>query len=576
MFRRNVPQILALLALCTLLWCHLYARWSIASWQVPVEYAEDPDKADAVLVLASIKAASEGHLLPLFQKNIPELGAPFTANWSDYPGGEEVLTSLAGLLARCVGLFAALNLALLAAHLLAAVAFYFSCRIARAHWAWSMAGAIAFSFSRYGIAHGAHHLALVWYWHIPLCILVCSQLARRAGIQFGRPGYWFAIAVAIVTGLQNVYYTNMFVQLALLAGGWQWIRRTWKNALPAASIAGTALLTFIFMRLDTFVCRAREGFNGEAVARSYSYLEYYALKFSDLIIPPPDHRLASAASFSQDYFSQVLVPGETPPACYLGVVGVASLILLASVCVKHLLRRKPGLPLEAWQLTWIGFYSSVGGLNAVAGACGFLLFRSTTRYSLFILTILLLFAVRRLSLLTRLYPGIPAQFGISGAALCVAALAIWDQTPAPPSKKEQDAVATLVASDRSFTENMEQHLAPGARVFQLPVMEFPESPEEGVPTYDHFRPYLYSKHLAFSFGAVKGRQRDEWQQEVASLPATQLVASLLKRGFSAIYINCNGYKDKGGALIQQLQAIGAQVIRRPNSELVCVVLNSAG
>ncbi len=572
MFRRNAFPVLALLCLCAIIWCHVYARWSVASFNIPVDYGDDPDKADAKLVLASIKAASEGHLLPLLQKKIPELGAPSTANWSDFPGGEEVLTCLTGLLARGVGLFAAYNLALLAAHLLAAISFYAACRILHAHWAWSMAGALAFSFSRYGIAHGGHHLALAYYWHVPLCILVCRYLSSAVGIELCSRRHWLGLAVAVVTGLQNVYYANMFVQLALLAGAWQLIRRGWRAALPAITIAATATLVFIAMRLDTFVCRVREGVNTEAVERSYSFLEYYALKFSDLVIPPPDHRFHAFAVFSQDYFAQVLVPGETPPACYLGIVGIACLLLLVFVSASRLLKRRPGLPLEAWQLIWIGLYSSVGGLNAVAGAFGFLLFRSTTRYSLFILTILLLFAVQRLSFWSRGLSGVRLQLSIA-AAILLAGLSIWDQTPSPPTGEEQKALARLVASDRAFAGTMEQHLPTGSRVFQMPVMDFPESPEDGVPAYDHFRPYLYSKHLAYSFGAVKGRDRDAWQQQASDLPVPDLLNTLQMRGFSAIYINCNGYKDKGQSLIAALHgAHGRDILRSQNGDLACVFL----
>ena len=46
---------------------------------------------------------------------------------------------------------------------------------------------------------------------------------------------------------------------------------------------------------------------------------------------------------------------------------------------------------------WILLYSAVGGINGVIGAFGFLLFRSTTRYVIFLLCIILMFAVKRLS-----------------------------------------------------------------------------------------------------------------------------------------------------------------------------------
>jgi len=574
-------RVILLIFLSALIWCHAYNRWDVQSWKVPLEYGDEGDAADAKAVLADVKAASEGHIWPLLPKRIPALGAPFEANWSDFPSGEETLTCVAGLAARMIGVFAAVNLMALLANVLAAVAFYFACRALRCDWVWSFAGALVFAFSRYGFAHGTHHLALIYYWHVPLCLLVCRWISTGNGLQFGARPYLFALAVAVVTGVQNVYYANLFIQLAALGAFFRLLRQGWRSALPAASVAAATGFTFLFMRTDTFLYQYLNGPNPDAVVRSFAFLEYFGFKICDLFIPPPDHRIPVFANFGQNYFSETVLRGEVPPACYLGVVGIASLAWLAIVSVKRMLKTPPrGLPLGAWQILWIVFYATVGGLNAIVGSFGFFLFRSTTRYCIFIQAIVLLFACRRLSAVSRKArrSGNAARrtrrFAITAsAAACVTALAIWDQSPQQPSVAKIGKTRAEVSADRAFTEKIEKRLPAEAMIFQMPVMDFPEGPVDGVPAYDHLRPYLYSKHLRYSFGAVKGRPWDDWQEDLGGMKIAKAVPMLESYGFSAIYVNRNGFPDKGDALLKELKSAGRDdIIQNRLGDLFCVFL----
>ena len=556
--------------LCALVFCHVYNRFDLQTWRTPIEYG-DADTADAKAILAATKAASEGHIWPLLQKRIPELGAPNEANWSDFPSGDETLICAGGLLARVVGLFPAVNLMTLLAHILAASAFYFACRAMRCDWVWSFAGALVFAFTRYSFAHGEHHLALIYYWHLPLCLLVCRWISTGSGLRFSTRRYLFALAVAVAAGAQNVYYANLFIQLAALGAFFRLLRNGWKPALPAATVAAAAVFTFLLLRTDTFYYRHLYGPNPDAIERSYGWLEYFGLKISDFFVPPPDHRIPFFAGFGQNYFTEVVLKGETPPACYFGLAGIASLAWLVVVSARRVLKNPSrGLPLEAWQILWILFYAMVGGLNAIIGSLGFLLFRSTTRYCIFIEAIVLLFAARRLSAWSRKTPR-PGIF--AAAAVCAAAVAVWDQSPPQLAKDKIAETEARVSSDRTFTAKMEGRLPAGAMVFQMPVMDFPESPVDGVAAYDHFRPYLYSKRLCYVFGSVQGRDWDDWQEDVEDMTISEAVPALEKMGFAAVYVNRDGYADKGAKLLGEFRAAGrGDIIESPMGDLFCVFL----
>jgi len=567
-FRTDVICVLVLSILAGLIWCFVYNRWTVDSWETPLSYVTGREKGDAMWALAGFKAAKDGDIWPVQFTNIPELGAPYVANWDDYPSTEKLLASLPGVLARFIGIFAAANFTIMAGSILAAFSFFVACRLLDCSRVWSFAGALVFAFAHFGFAHGLHHYTIGYFWHVPLGLVVCRWVVKGQGINFRERRFIFALIVALITGIQNVYYTNMFAQFVLFGGLVQWRRNGWRAALPATTIIGVAAAGFLFMDLSTFFYHHTYGPNTGVVVRAYKWLEIFALKIVDVVIPPPDHHLSLFARFGAWHMANaVLPPGELPPAGYIGLSGLAALLWLTVVSLRKLADDSK-LPLETWQILWILLYAGVGGINGVIGSFGFLLFRATARYVIFILAIVLMYAVGRLSRVQ-----FKGAFTPCLAAFLIVLIALWDQTPPQVTFEEMESTARVIASDRAFVTKMETQFSDHAMVFQFPVMEFPESSVPGMNPYDHFRPYLYSSHLRFSFGSDKGRSREKWQLDIARSSPKEAAAQLEKYGFSGIYVNRSGFGDNAESFVQALRAAGYnQVIESADRDLLCVVL----
>ncbi|MEI8313563.1 MAG: hypothetical protein WCH98_22670, partial [Verrucomicrobiota bacterium] len=277
------------------------------------------------------------------------------------------------------------------------------------------------------------------------------------------------------------------------------------------------------------------------------------------------HRSDLLAGFAFHHRSGAPLQDE---GSYLGILGILSLGLLVFTTAAAFLRKcYSQIPIEAWQVLWIVVVFTTGGLNAIAGALGFTMFRTGCRYSVVILAIVLLFAVRRMAAL-------PLRSGMASLlAVLAAALVFWDQVPRPPDNKETEAIAFQIESDREIVEKMEAALPAGAMVFQIPIMEFPEAPAPGLSPYDHLRPYLFSNRLRYSFGSMKGREDTLWQKDLSKLSLPDAVKKLRELGFQAILINRNGFSDKAKGFLESLAAMGfLQVIESPAGDLVCVVL----
>ena len=572
----------------------LNQRWTLKDWRTPIEYGVDGPACDVKSLFTGVKSAAQGHFIPFLPKREPQLGAPYIANWDDYPCTEQFHVLIGGILAKFFGVFGAVNLMAVMSHVLAVLGFYLACRILKYQWEWSAVGALLFGFSAYIFARSEHHLTVAYVAHIPLVILVFrwaiagafvsenSGTVRRtvpsgnaedatpetaAGLLDNTRFMW-ALGIAVFTGLNHVYYTNMLVQFVGLACLYQVFHKRWAPARRAALVAVCGLAAFILININSFWASHVHGPNPVAVSRTFYFLEYSGFKLADLFIPSPQHWIPAVGRWSERLSAENSLKGEVPLGSYIGIAGMAAFLWLAGRSIRTAIQpafRRP--PWEALLIAWVFVYATVGGLNCWVGSLGFILFRSSTRYSIYILALVLMFAVRRLGTITAPWGGRQRTV----LALSVLLLGLWDQVPRGMNEN-QDAVAQAVASDRTFTQQMESKLKPNSMVFQLPIMNYPESPAPGIPPYDHFRPYLYAKSLRFSFGDVKGRPQSGWQAELGLLQPAALMERLESYGFGAIYVNLGGFTDHGKSYLEEASTRGAAVIYSPMADLACIFL----
>lgn len=580
-----------------LCWCAANDKWNPAAWAYPTAYLNDPERSDFFSNACQIKASGNWFAIPFFWKTVPDLGAPYSANWNDFPMPDEVVMGIQAILARCFGLFAGLNASFALAHALAATAFYVSARASACNRLWSFVGGLAFGVSPFIFAQSPHHMQVAYAWPVALFPLVWRWAATPNVLEFGTPRFWLAISIAFLTGVHFVYYTNVFCQLVLLGAMVCAFRERSPRALrPALAIVATAVVAFAMMNIDSWTYQAVHGRNPGAFVREYKWLEIYGLKLVDLFIPPVTHRSETFAAFSTAH--RQAAPLLDEGGSYLGMVGLAALALLIGTAVRACLeQREREIPSEAWQVLWIVLMFTTGGMNALLGSFGITMFRAACRYSVVILAIALLYAAQRLTAWQQQTEEGPDAGGKSltfkAAAMLLCALIFWDQVPRAPTAAQTAEIARQVDADREFVATMEKTLPANAMVFQLPVMDFPESPIPGVPPYDHFRPYIYSKQLRFSFGSMKGREREKWQQQLQNVLVAgatpdqeaqkirfntdnvrRAVDELKKLGFAAIYINRNGFPDRGKGLEEALLELGYDKppIRNATGDLMCVVL----
>jgi hypothetical protein len=560
--------VIFLLLAVSLIWCTAYNRWSRASWATPIDY-----ESDALNIMAHVKAQASGEIHPILTKNPISLGAPFHANWNDYPTLDEGVFTWSALLARAFGPFAGSNLAVVSAFLLAASSFYYVCRQLAYHPIFAVAGAMLFSFSPYAFNRSLPHLTLTFYWHIPLGLLVIWYCIHQVSVQkdFGKT--LFCLTVAVLYGIQNIYYTGMILQFLAAAALYHLLRQDgWSRVRFPIVIGGVVIATWVVMNLGMFYYGLVHGRNPMALVRPYADLELYALKPVELFLPFA-YRLAAIQDWaSKRYFTQAYFLGET--GCpYLGIIGIAGLTLLGWNTVRSLVKQElSSVPPESWYVLWILLYSIVGGINGIIGVAGFIYLRGTNRYSIVILCLALLYLVRQLTLWTQRWN----RWQCAGLAGALIVIGLLDQTPASPTRQQISGTRDVVLSDRNMVSTLERELPRRAMVFELPVVDYPEPPPVvHMGDYELFRPFLHSKFLRFSYGSDKGRPREQWQKDAVQWGPSHLVTLLEKYGFSAVLINRKGYEDRGVSILDGFRAAGRTNVLVDSGDFICVALQPA-
>jgi hypothetical protein len=526
-------------------WVVAYGRTTRLAWSTPISY-----EGDALFLLAYLKAAADGHVLPGASLLVPELNAPFGANWNDHPRTLRPVFLFGGLLVRPLGLFATLNLILLAAHVLASLTFFTVARHLRARREWAFAGALAFGLSHFMFWRSIDHLDLALGWHIPLAVLVLSWAFSRRGIPLRSRRLPAAAGVAALAAVHNPYYAAMFAQFLVLAAIAQLVRRPRGPTLAPLALVVVLAVVFLADHAGSLAFQWEHGRNPGA-SRPYGNLERYSLKPLELLVPPPGFGLGDWGHLARVHWQQRLYRGEGGSP-YLGLVGAAGLAGLAALSIVRVLRRPSRVPPPAaLAVLWVLGFSMLGGLNQLLGVFGFLWLRGTNRYSVWILALVLLYLATR-----RVRPRWLSQAG-AGVA-CV--VCVSDQVPMRADRGALVGLRTRVESDRAFVAGLQARLPREAMLFNLPVIEFPEGrPLPGVGEYEQLRPYLHSRGLRWSFGSDKGRPREAWRAAVVAQGTATMVSSLEACGFAGLLVDRRAYPPGADDILEELAALGRPV-----------------
>lgn len=504
----------------------------------------------------------------------PRLGAPGTMSLMDFPSDDHLHWAFLWLLVRSVGDWAeAYNLYYLIGFPLVAVASTCAMRRLGVSRLAAVVAGVLYALAPYHFLRGEGHIMLSSYYLVPPTLAFAVELfgpsppltkvgedGRRLRLR-GR-GSPAVLTVCVLAGIAGVYYALWAAFFFVVAGAVAWWRTGESVRARAAAVLAAVVLASVAVGLAPFVVhRVTTPANTEVAARRPVEAFVYGLRTVDMLLPVQGHRVARLAALRAEHRAGLagisgVLDNESQTSA-LGAVASTGFLLLLAVTVAGR-RRRRGLSdrLEAAaSLNVAGLLlASAGGFGAVV-AIWFPLIRGYNRLSIHLAFLGLL------ALAWVFDASLPRGAGgwrrwaapvVAGVVLLVG---VFDQTT-PAMVPDYEGLKARTDSLGSFVAEMEQGLAPGAAVFQLPYVRFPEHPAPGkMADYDQMQPFLFSETLRWSGAAMKGSEVARWQSVTSTLPPDAFVDAVREKGFSAVWLDRAGYDDGGLAKAEELRSV---------------------
>lgn len=546
----------AALVLCLGILTMVMNLWQ-ADFRIPFSY-----DGDALLSAMLIKSIAENG----WYLHNSQLGAPAGMDSYDFPFGDTLHFLVLKLLTLCFSQYGLiLNLFFLFSFPAATLSALFVFRRFGISSPCALVGSLLYAFLPYHFLRGERHLFLSMYYLIPLMVMVLLWIG--SGEAFPRRRLLVSITICFLTALAGVYYAAFACLLLLFQGGVRVVRES--RLSPLLLPGALVVVIFLGSAINLFPSALYwhgHGKNPLVGHRSASETETYGLKISQLLLPVTGHRIEALAGGKDEYNATMLLVNENDDAS-LGLIGACGfLLLLGCLC----LRGRSAISSVLDQLASLNLFcvllATIGGFGSLIALTLSPALRCYNRISI-VIGFLALFAI--VSCLDAWFrrpetsPGVLRLRPVLLVGFLV--LGLLDQTTAH-DVPAYAAVKAQYASDDRFVHQLEA-ANPQGRIFQLPYVSFPESPPvRRMTDYQHLCGYLHSRTLLWSYGAIRGRAGDKWEKDVAAQPLPQMVRSLQAAGFTGVWVNSDGYADRGQGIKGSLTRLlgGAPIVSDDN------------
>jgi len=473
---------------------------------------------------------------------------------------------------------------------------YFVLRRLHIHWYFALLGALVFSFLPYHqIRTAGGHIFLINYAAVPFSIYITlsllwvekSTLSRslKTVVQSHSPLFflgWFLILIAIgSTG--TAYYAFFTVLLWALAALISSVKQKSFKPLVIWLILTSLVTTVVLWNISPALTHAiQQQANDESKQKLFSLIERdpiqieeFGFRLNRFFVPLPSRFVpfsGALASYAKTVRHELFqFPG------FLAIVGVVvalfsffpktlrdgltkiSKVSGQSLSQQDLSKNSEQTSLVAILLVGNFLLFSTGGGALLIGHTLTTSIRSYGRVSIFIAFI----GIVILSKLATLFISRPVANGKSDPIFSfstftknsfylslvvpviftvLASYSLLYQTSLYDAHTYGWQTRILFDADRAFMSKIEQTLPKGARILQLPLVQYPEARGQCLfDSYDHLRPYLHTNNFYWSFGALPNsaawEQQAEWQKLFEDGHLSYMLGSVAQSGYDAIYID---------------------------------------
>lgn len=554
-------------------------------WRADLSVPIFRNYSDGTFTLASIKGLIDHG----WYETNSNLGAPFGQVNHDFPAYIGDIISV--LIIKTLALFSSnvaliLNVFILVGFLLTALTAFLVLRRLRLSRPVALICAVLFAVGPYHFVRAQADLFLANYFGLPIsgyliiAILGGELLLARRSDNKGMVTTWLSrrtlatVGLSMTVGLAGLDYavfTCLLVAVGALIVGCS--SRRWSTPIAGMVVILAIAVAAVASALPEIIFRAQHGANHVVANRKPVQSLRLGLQPMQLVLPIQGDRIAPLAHLRARYDQDLGTPGtqdQLPPADSLGLVGAAGLLWLLACVVAAGIGRRVREPLASRAGT-AALMAILLGTTGGGGALFDYLITPQVRGWERIAILIAFFALIGVGLLLEKISDWLAghrrgKLLAAVATVAVLVVGVFEGTSSqfvPPYIR----YAAEWHADAAFVGQIQHSLPREAMVLELPYVPYPEvALPSGLTSYSLLEPYLHSRTLRWSGGAMAGRPTD-WLATLSRYALQQLIPGAVAAGFDGVYINRRGYTDGGLSTTHRVQAItGTGPIAEPNGK----------
>jgi phosphoglycerol transferase len=513
-----------------------------------------------------------------------ELGAPFPPELIHFPGVTLLWTSIV----KCIAfwssdVFFINNIFIFSTFILHGIAFYSVTRLLGIRWSLAWLGALIFCFLPFSILRSLSHQAIMPMVAVPVgCYLALLIFYSQEKIFFTNKQTVKKLLIncislfgaCVLVGISGHYwagFTCIFIGTASLINF-----LSTKSKIPlfiGLCFCFIIVFSFLLSQILTLVAAWQTAASIPASPRGFIDQAYHGLRVMDLLVPVDWNHLNLNRFIN--FYNNVRVPpqaeGRDGFIGPIGIIGLGLIILIFLGSFGRVFGQRSRLFLVTFR-SRATFGSAIlciiGILFSVTNSFGnlFHLFISTAircqnRVAVFIAFFCIFVVLVIIESYYRKQSSIYFKRITYAAFLILIMFSIHVQSGFFSFDANAAISTPIVNKDRDFFLSFNSFLGTNRQILQLPITSFPGPPVNNFHEYEHFRGPLHTSGNRWSYGAIAGRPAFTWQNDLMSLPTTEMLARSRAAGFDVILLERRGYSDNGEKIINDLiEVLGPQAI----------------
>ena len=425
----------------------------------------------------------------------------------------------------------------------------------------ALAASLLFALHPYHFFRGeVGHLFLASYYVVPLAVWLSVLIGTNQIVLLSKGrgrlqwiGYFIACLLIGSSGVYYAVFSLFFMVIAGLIAGIS--HKKYLPILQSVSLCFMISITLIVNLLPSLIYHVQYGSNAEVAARASFESELYGLKITQMLLPIDQDRLPVLARLKNKYNSTAPLITTENRFSTLGLISSIGFLLLLGIILFGVNYSKEINLISQLNLCGV-LLSTTGGFGTLFAYTLSPTIRSYGRVSIFIAFFSLYAFFFVAQTLTEKYALFKNGLFNWIFIFLILILGVFNQTNGSFATLQNKDVITDFNQDETVVREIEHLMPKGSMVYQLPYMSFPEHPPiVSMVDYELFRPYLHSHSLKWSYGAMRGRPIAVWQENVERLPISQMIKNLSYGGYNGIFIDRNGYTDRGVEIEQELKTL---------------------